>query len=414
MVNNQKNHKHIDDYSEEEQHLKRKEHYIPPKNWLSKFCKKTGFADKTLWDFIQLVGPSFVLAVLGLYVSWSVENTQRDIETNQYQQKALENYITEMTTFIVEHDIFGVGFPKKEKDRQSDKTPFQRSDILTKELKSIAKAKTLTTLLLLKLDRDRRDLLLYFLREADLCCITIPKSSNEVHLLQGIRLPGANLREADLTDANLSQAHLEFADLRDAKLAGANLTKANLHGTDLRNTQLNKAYLKATFAAHANLEGANLEGANLEEATLDQANLKGAKLTSSADPPGKPIKTNLSNAKLRGASLQGAKLQKANLYKANLGLPSLPPDDQKDLPKEEKKLFRSTTDLREADLREADLREADLTGADLREADLTGAKGGRASDLSEAKLCNTTMEDGNVSNRNCWWNRLLFWRKSPH
>jgi uncharacterized protein YjbI with pentapeptide repeats len=453
LENHQDDKREFDDADTEKQHIKRSERYIPSKNWLSKFCKWADFGNKTLWEILQLIGLPTVVTVLGLWINYSVSSTQKEIEAQKYQQTALENYINAMTEIIVKHDIFRVGFKAEGEASQSETTAAKISqtntenvdeNILTEELKSIAKAKTLTTLLLLKLDPDRRDLLLYFLREANLLCLTEPKplrKPQEVHLLQGIKLVGANLSGADLKQADLQGTNLVRADLRGAILAGADLRGVTLNHADLREAQLNEADLSMTttptFATYVNLEGANLRGANLQGAILNQANLKEADLNSA--PPSKkhlePTPTNLSSTQLRGATLHRAKLQGANLQNARLEKPILSPEAQKKMPDEEKRLFRKRTDLREANLQGADLTNANLTGADLTGADLRGAtlkgttlkdanlsganlqdirEGGKASDLLEAHLCNTTMWDGDVCNRDCWWSKLLFWRKSPH
>ncbi len=71
MLNKQENQQAIDYSETEKQHRIRQEYYIPlnnqerdipPRNRLSQFCKKTGFADKTLWDIVQLIGETIVLA----------------------------------------------------------------------------------------------------------------------------------------------------------------------------------------------------------------------------------------------------------------------------------------------------------------------------------------------------------------
>jgi uncharacterized protein YjbI with pentapeptide repeats len=463
LENHQENEREFDDSETEKQHFKRSERYIPSKNWLSKFCKWADFGNKTLWEILQLIGLPTVVTVLGLWINYSVSSTQKEIEAQKYQQTALENYINAMTEIIVKHDIFRVGFKAEGEASQSETTAAKISqtntenfdrNILTEELKSIAKAKTLTTLLLLKLDPERRDLLLYFLREADLCCtksntgsepseVTQKTQKLEVHLLQGIELQGANLSGADLKQADLQGTKLVGSDLRGANLAGSDLRGVTLNNANLWEAQLNKADLskletsppRLTYAVYADFERANLEGANFQGAILNQANLKEANPGRANLADSKKNTTNLSYTWLRGASLHRAKLQGANLQNAHLEKSILPPEEQKKLSDEEKRLFRKRTDLREANLQGADLTNANLTGADLTGADLRGAtlkgttlkdanlsganlqdirEGGKASDLLEAHLCNTTMWDGDVCNRDCWWSKLLFWRKSPH
>ncbi|MCG8367128.1 MAG: pentapeptide repeat-containing protein [Pseudanabaenales cyanobacterium] len=165
-------------------------------------------------------------------------------------------------------------------------------------------------------------------------------SSSRVHL-RSIALPGAHLKEANLQGANLGSA----------KLQGAHLWKANLQGADLWSANLRGAHLK-----EANLQGADLWSANLQGADLGLANLQGADLG----------KANLQRTDLRFANLQGSDLGKANLQEA---------------------------DLKEANLEGADLGKANLEGAVLGGANLEGAKGLTEEQLTQAKLCETTLPE---------------------
>jgi uncharacterized protein YjbI with pentapeptide repeats len=142
-----------------------------------------------------------------------------------------------------------------------------------------------------------------------------------------------------------------------------NLIKANLS-----QAYLTEAYFSRAYLSEAYLSGAKLRRADLSKADLSGANLRGAHLS----------EAKLRRAKLRGADLSGADLIRAYLIRAYL----------------------SEADLRRADLSGADLREADLSGADLREANLNGANL-IGVDLTDAKLCQTTMPDGTVNNRDC-------------
>ena len=146
-----------------------------------------------------------------------------------------------------------------------------------------------------------------------------------------------------LSRSNLSQSDLSFARLSDANLSDANLSGAKLYGANLES---------------ANLESANLSYANLESAKLSDANLNYVELN---------------DAELRRANLSDAKLRVANLIKANL----------------------KKTDLRRANLSDANLSGAKLNGANLSDANLNEVN------LDKAILCNTTMPDGTINNRDC-------------
>jgi len=175
------------------------------------------------------------------------------------------------------------------------------------------------------------------LREADVS--TKPpnwtgQKEEEIALVKGARLTGADLRyarafdaflvNADLRDANLEGAELDYADLRAANLFRANLQRANLQGADLRQADLIFASVRA-----ASLNGANLQGADLRQADLIFASVRAA---------------SLNRASLFGANLVNADLQAANLFVANL----------------------QRADLSAANLQGAILEWADLRGTDLR------------------------------------------------
>ncbi|MBD2521406.1 pentapeptide repeat-containing protein [Nostoc sp. FACHB-133] len=327
MLNKQEN-QQATDYSETEQHLKRQECYIPPKNRFARFLKWTGFENKTLWDILQLVGLSVVVTVISIVLTQCHQRYEKnrdqeryEYEKNRdqerYQQTALENYFKEMTDILVEkklgtlHHIHTDNQPFNHQDSISQSIDIleelepndrlnkeQRDRIVEilkeikdsqlKELEAIARAQTLTTLNLLRLGTKRRDLLINFLRETTLAtkdrtCVErddkserCKKQEQEANLLIGInlnslQLPKINLdlfilKKADFGNANLSQAFLSQADLRGSNLSGSNLSQASMINTNLREANLTKSDLK-----RANLGGANLTNANLTNADLTNA-----------------------------------------------------------------------------------------------------------------------------------------------
>jgi uncharacterized protein YjbI with pentapeptide repeats len=349
---------------------------------LCAFWTWTGFPGKTLLEILQIIGMATVVGIVGGFITKSVQEGTESIkialETSKYTQENLNNYIEAIGTIITENKM-------------------------NESYKGIAKAKTLTTLILMQSDPTRKNALLFFLKESDLCC-NEKETDNKVNLLQGLKLPGIDLSKAELTRADLSNTDLLGAKLIEARLAGANLQGSNLDNADLSKAILYQADLSSTTekgqtsATYAILKGAELLGANLEKINLDQANLEEADLSLVGEK-----RTNLRGASLRGASLERANLQGANLEDAQLGKPKNKPED---VPEEQRKNFRHFTNLRYANLKNANLTNANLTNADLTGADLSGATL-EPNILTDAKLCKTTMKDGGVSNRDCWWNKLL-------
>ena len=114
-------------------------------------------------------------------------------------------------------------------------------------------------------------------------------------------------------------------------------------GCDLSRSELSETYLSEANLSEANLSEANLHSAYLTDTNLSEANLREA---------------NLSKVNLRGANLNGAYLGGAYLGGAN------------------------------------------LSGTNLSGANLDGAYL-RGNNIWIAKLCNTTMPDGSISNRDC-------------
>jgi uncharacterized protein YjbI with pentapeptide repeats len=202
----------------------------------------------------------------------------------------------------------------------------------------IAQAKTVIALQ--SLDPKRQHLVIQFLDAAKLNTLDRNKE-----LLNQAQMSKANLSNADLSGANLNGAELSRADLTHADLSYAHLNEADLSRAELSRSNL----------IYAGLTGTNLNEANLTEANLTHANLHGA---------------NLNEANLTHAGLIGANLNEANLTHAIL------------------------TD--------ANLHGANLTHANFTDADLTGAKLSKEQlDRDKAKLCRTTLPDGEFSDRNC-------------
>ena len=85
------------------------------------------------------------------------------------------------------------------------------------------------------------------------------KNPEEIIILSGVNLSGADLEGADLSGVNLEGANLRYANLSGADLRGANLRYANLRGADLRGADLRYANLSGAYLSGANLEGANLD-----------------------------------------------------------------------------------------------------------------------------------------------------------
>jgi hypothetical protein len=169
----------------------------------------TGFGDKTLWDWMQLLAVFLIPIVIYLGGQSFEEQRSQDIR--------LEGYFDTMSTLMLE-------------------------DHNDPEVKAAMQARTLTALAML--NEHEKLGVFTFLYEANLFG-TFP-----LHLakLQGIDLSGWDLQGIDLSDsllqgANLSNSDLQGADLSYANLGGTDLSRADLQGANLKNTNLRNANL---------------------------------------------------------------------------------------------------------------------------------------------------------------------------
>jgi uncharacterized protein YjbI with pentapeptide repeats len=295
----------------------------------------SGFGDKTLWDWLQLLIVPLVLVIGGFSLTTLQDSRQRAIEDQRAQDTALQAYLDQMGNLLLEKDL--------------------RTSKEDSEVRTLARARTLTVLG--RLDPSRKTAVMQFLAEAKL--LQKVEGRGAIITFSGADLSGANLTDAadDLRGADLSEADLSGANLscviKFRRSAGQPIFVAgpcfDLSGADL---------------SFADLSGANLSDATLNDATLMLADLSGARLSGA----------NLSDALLRGADLSGADLSFADLSGANL----------------------SDANLSDANLSRTVLEDADLSDADLRDADLSGAVGITAEELEQESrfLEGATMPNG--------------------
>ncbi|MGA1263502.1 MAG: pentapeptide repeat-containing protein [Prochlorothrix sp.] len=308
-----------------------------------KLWHATGFQDRSLWEWMELlifpvlvgVGAVYVEAKLGEEQERQAEadrKLEQSIATDRYQQEALNQYFDRVSKILEENDKSSVLG-----EAEGGATFTEKKDLALTGVKvAIIRSRTLTTLR--ELDGRRKGLLVQFLMENALI-----RGSNPF-----IPLEGADLQEANLMNLNLSLENLAGADLRRANLQGAYLEDAILTDADLRNADLRIA----------DLTNADLTGAQISSGLLGGTQMLG---------------TVLDRADLSGADLGGAYLEDASLYGANL-----------------LGAFLENVFLENADLSETNLYDASLSNALLEEAL-----------LDNARLCQTIQVDGSVSERDC-------------
>src|SRR5215207_7806067 len=311
---------------------------------------RTGFGNKTVWDWLQLLIVPIVLAVASFWFTLQQDIRQQATEEQRAQDAALQAYLDKIGDFMLRND--GPLGESKEGD----------------EVNTLARSRTLTVLS--RLEGDQKARVVQFLYEAGLIGKERPVLDLRGAALSDVLLKNADLSGADLSGVALTNANLRNTDLGGATLSGADLTNANLLNADLLNADLLNADLsRASLLDDADLRGANLSGAVLRYAFLDGANLSGANLSGANFSD-----TNMINASLAGAELlNNANLSGANLQGADLSLADLSDADLSDAA------------LSDANLDRTDLSGADLSGADLSDAYLGGAEGVSCQQTQDAK-----------------------------
>ena len=260
----------------------------------------TGFGEKKLWNWLELLSAlaiPVVLALAGYWFTVQQDERQREIEEQRAQDAALQAYLDQMSTLLLEKNL--------------------RSSEEDSEVRTLARARTLTVLR--RLGPDRKGTVVQFLHEASLI-----QPSQAVGDEQGneqpqpIKEPTINLTDADLSDANLSDADLSGADL-----SRVNLSDANLRWVDLSEAYLQWADLPGANVSEAYLQGADLYDAELERVDLSSTDLTGANLESSSLVSADLSESFLIDADLGGAFLMGADLSRADLSEADLSYAKL-------------------------------------------------------------------------------------------
>jgi hypothetical protein len=186
-----------------------------------------------------------VLALAGFWFTNQQDKSARAIEEQRAQDAALQAYLDQMGTLVLEKNLH---------NPDSDDVFKIAEGYEVNKAEILARARTLTVLR--RLDPDSKAQVLQFLVEAALVQ-NLPDRGRPV-----IRLVGADLQEAPLGSYDLHVINLD----------GADLSKVDLHNADLRGASLISADLSAADLSDTDLEYANLSGADLSGADLSHAN----------------------------------------------------------------------------------------------------------------------------------------------
>jgi uncharacterized protein YjbI with pentapeptide repeats len=223
-----------------------------------------GFANRTVWDWLHLLGTLAIPVVVATATAWfSLQQsaTQTQIEEQRAQDAALQAYLDQMSTLLLDKDL---RFSTEDKATED-----------SKEARTLARARTLTVLG--RLDPSRKSALMQFLVEADL--VQRVDGRDPIIALNHANLHGAALNGDILNGADLKWSNLRGADLTGAKLRHAELFLANLSRAELVDAKLNDANLASAILTNSNLAGADLsgvEGITNEELEAKAKTLEGA------------------------------------------------------------------------------------------------------------------------------------------
>jgi uncharacterized protein YjbI with pentapeptide repeats len=247
----------------------------------------TGITNKTLWDWLNLLGVLAIPVVVGFGAVWFTVRHNHDIELARAQHEndqritldnqretVLQTYLDKISDLILHENLQNAGHGDK--------------------VRYIARARTLTALS--NLDPNRKRSIILFLYESvlierddekiDLGWADLREVNLSQLILTDISFEGAYLQGSNLSGADLSQSNLEGAEFQGANLSGANLSGARLSRTDLRETDLRGAnLLEESYSDDANLEDADLRGANLKGAQVTTEQLKQATSLKGATMP---------------------------------------------------------------------------------------------------------------------------------
>ena len=203
----------------------------------------TGFANKTLWDWLQLLIVPVMIAIVGAGLAAAQGYFQLQAEERRAQDEALQAYLEGMGNLLLDEELLSS----------------QEGD----EVRTLARARTLT--ILGQVDGTRKRSVVLFLYESQL--ILVRESQLIQQDLPIVVISGADLSDANLSDVHLSNAYLRLTDLRRADLSGDDLWNADLWSADLSGADLSDANLSGAVLDLANLSDANLSGADLTGVT---------------------------------------------------------------------------------------------------------------------------------------------------
>jgi len=265
-----------------------------------------GIADKTFWDYLELLIVPAALAT-GAYLLNRAQEREREAQEaatrreREASEEALRNRELELADQRAQDAGLQAYLDQISQLLLDEGRPLRQSKEGDEEARRLARARTLTVLS--RLDGRRQGSVVRFLAEAGLI-----NRENPIIALGGTRrrrpkhrdiampagglgemaltLGGVKLEGVDLQGADLSGTDFSHVDLNFAKLTGADLTEADLSGSLLLGADLMGADLRDAILHNAGFQWANLFRVSVAEEELEKLAARGDALTGAMMPDG--------------------------------------------------------------------------------------------------------------------------------
>lgn len=318
--------------------------------------KWSGFQDKQLWNWLELLIIPILLAFGGFFLQTQTAQRQKYFDAQQKKQQSLKEYFKSVQG-IVNYPLKKNRSKEIEKEYQETKSHHLIDNLSYEEIKII---ESFTQLVFSEIDGKQKRQVVKFLYALGL--IKCHEDKNENSCEKIINLERADLTKADLKNLDLKNVLLEGVNLKDADLSNADLELANLQNANLENTDFKLAKLKNATMSNADFgkNKSNIESGNKWK--------KVTEVTSLYSPYFLPEEKNINQR----SCLQSNKNNISNTNNSNF--------------KNFKNQDFSQANLERLDLIEANFKEANLSGASLRGTNLQNAN------LTKSVLRNTKLE----------------------
>lgn len=312
--------------------------------------------NSSILDLLKAFATPITTLLIAFFVTGELEKQKRKDTEERNRQEALKNYLTQMTSLLVD----------KELSKQSYDKPI------------VIAARALTLSLMSELDEKRNRQLIEFLSNAEL--IQHNSDNTSPSLLQG-----TDLSESMLENCNFSGANLRYCNFSGAKLNKTNFRCANLEYTKFTDSNLSEAILdNVTCNSQTDFKNAILHNAQLSQISeLSNSNLEGASLDQAKLACIKISDTDLTAINLTHKSLNYVTLENVVLTKSDFSFTRM-----------EKVQFLNNTMLEFSNISNSFLYQVVFVGAKLNNADFTDSSFDKV-DFSNANLNNANFRNAN-------------------